>query len=317
MGLLVDGKWVDKWYDTEKTGGKFERSKAQFRNWVTKDGEAGPTGKGGFKAEKDRYHLYVSYACPWASRCLAFRKLKGLEDYISISVAHPHMGENGWTFDDGEGVVKDPLIDADYLYQIYTHIDPTYSGRVTVPVLYDKKQDTIVSNESSDIIRMFNSAFDEIGARTGDYYPDELQDEINAVNDLVYDHINNGVYKAGFATKQSVYENEVNNLFQTFDQLEERLAVSDYLVGDQLTEADIRLFVTLIRFEHVYYGHFKCNLRHLTDYPNLWAHTKRIYHLDGIAETVNFDHIQEHYYTSHDTINPNRIIPAGPNLDLD
>lgn len=316
MGLLVDGKWEDKWYDTEKHGGKFKRSESQFRNWITKDGEAGPTGKGGFKAEKDRYHVYVSYACPWASRCLAFRKLKGLEDFITISVVHPHMGENGWTFEDDKDVIKDPLIDAKYLYQIYTHVDPNYSGRVTVPILYDKKQNTIVSNESADIIRMFNSAFDEIGAKEGDYYPENLREEIDHVNDEVYDHVNNGVYKAGFATKQDVYEDEVNSLFETLNHLEKRLEDKVYLVGDQLTEADIRLFVTLVRFEHVYYGHFKCNLKHLTEYENLWNHTKRIYNLPGIDETVNMRHIKEHYYTSHDTINPNRIVPAGPDLSF-
>lgn len=315
MGLLVDGKWVDQWYDTKKTGGRFERTSPQFRNWITADGSPGPTGQGGFKAEAGRYHLYVSLACPWAGRTLILRALKGLEDMISVSVVHPLMLENGWTFEEGAGVIADPILGADYLHQIYTHVNPTYTGRVTVPVLYDKQLDTIVSNESSDIIRMLNSAFDEIGAKKRDYAPAHLLDEINEINEFVYHNVNNGVYKVGFATQQSVYEEELTKLFEALNVLETSLAVDDYLVGNQLTEADIRLFTTLVRFDAVYFGHFKCNLKRLTDYPNLWAYTKRIYHLPGIAETVNFDHIKQHYYGSHKTINPNGIVPLGPDLD--
>lgn len=315
MGLLVDGKWYDQWYDTESTGGRFIRSDSQFRNWVTKDGSAGPTGESGFKAEPDRYHLYVSLACPWASRTLIMRKLKGLEEMIPLSVVNPYMGENGWTFAEDKGVIKDPIINADYLYQIYTHVDPNYSGRVTVPVIYDKKQNKIVSNESSEIMRMFNSAFDDIGAEAGDYYPKELRAEIDAINDKVYNNVNNGVYKTGFATKQEVYEQEVKNLFTVLDELEERLSQQPYLVSDQLTEADWRLFTTLVRFDSVYFGHFKCNIHALTDYKNLWRYTRELYNYPGIKETVDFYHIKNHYYRSHPTINPNGIVPVGPKLD--
>lgn len=244
------------------------------------------------------------------------RKLKGLEEIISLSVVNPVMLEHGWTFEDGPGVIGDPIIDADYMHEIYTHVDPTYSGRVTVPVLYDKKTDTIVNNESSDIIRMMNTAFDEIGATPGDYYPADLRDEIDDINDYVYDHVNNGVYKAGFATEQQVYGKEAQHVDDALAKLNDRLENQDYLVGYQLTEADIRLFTTLIRFEHVYFGHFKCNLHHLTEYPHLWEYTKRIYNYENLADTVNFDHIQTHYYKSHTMINPNQIIPAGPDLDL-
>ena len=308
MGLLVDGVWHDEWYNTEDNDGKFIREDAQFRDWISKDGK--------FQPEAGRYHLYVCLACPWASRCLMMRKLKGLEEIISLSVVNPVMLEHGWTFEDGPGVIADPIIDADYMHEIYTHVDPTYSGRVTVPVLYDKKTDTVVNNESSDIIRMMNTAFDEIGATPGDYYPADLRDEINDINDYVYDHVNNGVYKAGFATEQQVYEKEAQNVDDALAKLNDRLEHQDYLVGDQLTEADIRLFTTLIRFEHVYFGHFKCNLHHLTEYPHLWEYTKRIYNYENLADTVDFDHIQTHYYKSHTMINPNQIIPAGPDLDL-
>lgn len=308
MGLLVDGVWHDEWYNTEDNDGKFIREDAQFRDWISKDGK--------FQPEAGRYHLYVCLACPWASRCLMMRKLKGLEEIISLSVVNPVMLEHGWTFEDGPGVIADPIIDADYMHEIYTHVDPTYSGRVTVPVLYDKKTDTIVNNESSDIIRMMNTAFDEIGATPGDYYPADLRDEINDINDYVYDHVNNGVYKAGFATEQQVYEKEAQHVDDALAKLNDRLENQDYLVGDQLTEADIRLFTTLIRFEHVYFGHFKCNLHHLTEYPHLWEYTKRIYNYGNLADTVDFEHIQTHYYKSHTMINPNQIIPAGPNLDL-
>ena len=315
MGLLVDGQWVDQWYDTKKTGGRFVRTQAQFRNWITADGSAGPTGQAGFKAEAGRYHLYVSLACPWASRTLMIRTLKGLEDMISISVVHPLMLEHGWTFEEGEGVIGDPIFQARYLHEIYTAVKPDYTGRVTVPVLFDKKTKTIVNNESSEIIRMLNTAFDGLGAKSGNYVPDQWLEEIDVVNDFVYHRINNGVYKAGFATKQEVYEEEVTTLFAALDQMEERLAGQDYLVGNRLTEADIRLFTTLVRFDAVYFGHFKCNLKPLTAYPNLWAYTKRIYQLPGMAQTVNFDHIKRHYYGSHKTINPTGVIPLGPTLD--
>ena len=317
MGLLVDGQWVDQWYDTKKTGGRFVRTQTQFRNWITADGSAGPTGQAGYKAEADRYHLYVSLACPWASRTLMIRTLKGLEDMISISVVHPLMLEHGWTFEEGEGVIGDPIFKARYLHEVYTAVKPDYTGRVTVPVLFDKKTKTIVNNESSEIIRMLNTAFDDLGAKPGNYVPDQWLEEIDTVNDFVYHRINNGVYKAGFATKQEVYEEEVAALFEALDQMEERLAGQDYLVGNRLTEADIRLFTTLVRFDAVYFGHFKCNLKPLTAYPNLWAYTKRIYQLPGMAQTVNFDHIKRHYYGSHKTINPTGVIPMGPTLDWD
>ena len=315
MGLLVDGQWVDQWYDTKKTGGRFVRTEAQFRNWITADGSAGPTGQAGYKAETNRYHLYVSLACPWASRTLMIRTLKGLEDMISISVVHPLMLEHGWTFEEGEGVIGDPIFQARYLHEVYTAVKPDYTGRVTVPVLFDKKTKTIVNNESSEIIRMLNTAFDGLGAKSGNYVPDQWLEEIDVVNDFVYHRINNGVYKAGFATKQEVYEEEVTTLFAALDQMEERLAGQDYLVGNRLTEADIRLFTTLVRFDAVYFGHFKCNLKPLTAYPKLWAYTKRIYQLPGMAQTVNFDHIKRHYYGSHKTINPTGVIPLGPILD--
>mgnify|MGYP000718129083 FL=1 len=317
MGLLVDGQWVDQWYDTKKTGGRFVRTQTQFRSWITADGSAGPTGQAGYKAEANRYHLYVSLACPWASRTLMIRTLKGLEDMISISVVHPLMLEHGWTFEEGEGVIGDPIFKARYLHEVYTAVKPDYTGRVTVPVLFDKKTKTIVNNESSEIIRMLNSAFDDLGAKPGNYVPDQWLEEIDTVNDFVYHRINNGVYKAGFATKQEVYEEEVTALFAALDQMEERLAGQDYLVGNRLTEADIRLFTTLVRFDAVYFGHFKCNLKPLTAYPKLWAYTKRIYQLPGMAQTVNFDHIKRHYYGSHKTINPTGVIPLGPTLDWD
>lgn len=316
MGLLVDGKWQDKWYDTEENGGRFEREDAGFRNWVTVDGSAGPTGVGGFKAEPDRYHLYVSLACPWAHRTLVYRKLKGLEDIIPISVVHPFMGEHGWTFAEGEGVIADPLIHADYAYELYIKAKPNYTGRVTVPILWDKKTNTIVSNESSEIIRMFNSAFDEVGALAGDFSPASLLPEIDDINAFVYSTINNGVYKAGFSTTQEAYEEAVIELFAALDTLEARLADKRYLTGSTITEADWRLFTTLVRFDAVYVGHFKCNLRRIIDYPNLWGYLRDLYQVPGIAETVNMEHIKQHYYTSHANINPTRIIPIGPAIDF-
>lgn len=315
MGLLVDGKWYDKWYDTDKSGGRFIRSDSQFRNWITPDGSAGPTGKEGFKAEANRYHLYVSYACPWASRTLIMRALKDLEDIISVSVVNAYMGEHGWTFEPAEGVIADPVMDADYMHQIYTKAEKDYSGRVTVPVLWDLKTNTIVNNESSEIMRMFNSAFNDLTGNTDDYAPEDLLEDIDSINEVVYNKVNNGVYKAGFATKQDVYEEEVTELFEELDRLEELLGKQEFLVGDTITEADWRLFTTLVRFDPVYYGHFKCNLRNLTDYKNLWHYTRKLYNWPGIAETVNFDHIKKHYYQSHPTINPNRIVPKGPELD--
>lgn len=316
MGLLVDGKWHDQWYDTEGNGGRFIRQESQFRNWITADGSAGPSGEGGFKAEPGRYHLYVALACPWANRALIMRKLKGLEEMISVSVVNPLMAENGWTFEPEEGVIPDPVIDAKFLYELYTHVEPEYSGRVTVPVLYDLKQNKIVNNESAEIMRILNSAFDEIGAKEGDYYPEELRSEIDAINEKVYHSVNNGVYKAGFATKQEVYQEEVAKLFDALDELEERLGKNRYLVGDQITEADWRLFTTLIRFDSVYYGHFKCNIKRITDYKNLWRYTRELYNWPGIAETINFKHIKEHYYCSHKNINPTGIVPVGPKLNF-
>ncbi|MBB6227826.1 putative glutathione S-transferase [Polymorphobacter multimanifer] len=317
MGLLVDGAWHDKWYDTDESDGRFVRSDAQFRNWVTPDGAAGPTGDSGFKAEPGRYHLYVSLACPWAQRTLIMRALKGLEDAIPVSIVHWRMREHGWTFEDGPGVVADPINNADYLHQVYTAVDPGYSGRVTVPILWDKQQAMIVNNESSEIIRMLGTAFDDVGARPGDFYPADLRTEIDEVNDRVYDTLNNGVYKAGFATGQEAYEEAVHPLFDTLDWLETRLATSRFLVGDRLTEADIRLYTTLARFDIVYHGHFKCNLRRISDYPALWAYARDLYQTPGFGSTTNFEHAKRHYYESHPTINPTGIVPAGPLLDWD
>lgn len=316
MGLLVDGQWHDEWYDTDTSGGRFIRSDSQFRNWVTPDGQPGPSGEGGFKAEAGRYHLYVSLACPWAHRVLIMRALKGLEDLISVSVVNPYMGEHGWTFQAGSGVIADPVQQSRYLYQLYTKAQHDYSGRVTVPMLWDLKQNTIVNNESSELLRMLNSAFDGLGAKEGDYTPAHLLDDIDAINAVVYDRVNNGVYKAGFATSQNVYEEEVKRLFTTLDELEARLSKQPYLVGNDITEADWRLFTTLIRFDSVYFGHFKCNLKPLSQYKNLWSYTRELYQWPGVAATVNFQHIKQHYYTSHPTINPNRIVPVGPELNL-
>ena len=315
MGLLVDGRWQDRWYATEESKGRFVRSASQFRNWVTVDGAAGLKGSAGFKAEAGRYHLYVSYACPWANRTLIFRKIKGLEKIISLSVVHWHMAEDGWTFVEGEGVIADPNLNANYLRDIYLKANNIYSGRVTVPVLWDKKTNTIVSNESSEIIRMFNSAFDEIGATEGDYYPESLREDIDALNERIYDTINNGVYKAGFATTQEAYEEAVVALFETLDWLDARLNLQRYVTSDQITEADWRLFTTLIRFDAVYVGHFKCNLKRLLDYSNLWAYTRDLYQQAGIAETINMYHIKQHYYGSHTTVNPTGIVPMGPEID--
>ncbi|WP_353473719.1 glutathione S-transferase family protein [Salipiger sp. H15] len=318
MGQLVEGVWQDTWYDTGKTGGKFVRSTAKFRNWITADGSAGPTGEGGFRAEPDRYHLYVSYACPWAHRALIFRTLKGLEELIPVSAVHPDMLSEGWEFrTDFEGATGDRLYDLPFLRDIYLKADPKISGRVTVPVLWDRQRGTIVSNESAEIIRMFNSAFDGLTGNTDDYWPEELRAAIEPVNARIYDTVNNGVYKAGFATTQSAYEEAVLPLFETLDWLEERLSGQRYLMGDRVTEADWRLFTTLIRFDTVYHGHFKCNRRRITDYPALWGYVRELYQWPGVAETVRLDHITRHYHYSHDTINPHRIVPIGPVLDLE
>lgn len=316
MGILVDGTWHDKGYDQEKNQGHFKRDASIFRNWVTPDGAPGPSGEGGFAAERGRYHLYSSYFCPWATRCLIMRKLKGLEDVISLSVTDWLMRENGITFQARDGVVPDPIHNAQYLHQVYTAAKPDYSGRVTVPVLWDKQNNTIVSNESSEIIRMMNSAFDKVGASGRDYYPEQLRHEIDVVNDLVYDKVNNGVYKAGFATTQEAYEAAVVPLFETLDLLDHRLAAQRYLTGDQLTEADIRLVTTLLRFDIVYVGHFKCNIRRIVDYPALSAYLADLLAIDAVASTFRPDHIKNHYYRSHPWINPTGVVPLGPVFDL-
>ena len=316
MGLLVKGQWQDKWYDTDSTGGHFERSSAQFRNWVTRDGSAGPDGKAGFKAEAGRYHLYVSLACPWAHRTLILRELKGLQDAISVSVVNPLMLEHGWPLStDFPGATGDDLYGLNFLYELYLKANPEYSGRVTVPVLWDKKQETIVSNESADIIRMLNSSFADIGAHGEDYYPAALREEIDEVNARVYDRVNNGVYKAGFATKQDAYEQALQELFGELDWLEARLGKQRWLVGEQITEADWRLFTTLVRFDPVYVGHFKCNLRRIADYPALSNYLRDLYQQPGIAGTVDLMHIKHHYYRSHPTINPSRVVPVGPEIN--
>lgn len=299
MGLLVDGVWHDQWYDTKSTGGKFERKASQFRNWIASDSV--------FMPEAGRYHLYVSLACPWAHRTLIFRKLKSLENLIDVSILSPRMLENGWQFDKPE-----PLYNFDCVYQIYTKADPNYSGRVTVPILWDTQRETIVSNESADIIRMFNSAFNTLTGNMDNYYPEALHHEIDAINAFVYDNINNGVYKCGFATTQAAYDDAFESLFSALDEVEMRLSQQRYLVGDVLTEADWRLFTTLVRFDAVYVGHFKCNRQRIEDYPNLSNYLRELYQYEGISETVNMQHIKEHYYYSHESINPTRIIPKGP-----
>ncbi|MBO1272604.1 MAG: glutathionyl-hydroquinone reductase [Shewanella sp.] len=325
MGLLQQGQWVDQWYDTGKSEGKFEREAARFRHWVTADGNAGPTGDSGFKAEAGRYHLYVSLACPWAHRTLIFRTLKNLESLIAVTVVEPHMLENGWEFAGSKqshnarhihGAEADPLYGKDYLYQLYLQAAADYSGRVTVPVLWDKQQNTIVSNESADIIRMFNSAFNRLTGNSQDYYPKPLRSEIDALNERIYHNINNGVYRAGFATSQQAYEQAFDDVFNTLDWLEQRLCEQRYLTGSQLTEADWRLFTTLIRFDAVYHGHFKTNRQRLADYPQLSAYLRDLYQQPGVAATVNFEHIKQHYYYSHGEINPTRIVPKGPLQDF-
>ena len=315
MGLLVEGRWQDRWYDTADNGGRFVRTQSQWRDWITVDGVPAEGRRRGFKAEPGRYHLYVSLACPWAHRTLIFRALKRLEGIISVSVVHHFMGENGWTFKREEGATGDTLYGFDYLHQVYTKADPHYSGRVTVPVLWDKKEETIVNNESSEIIRILNSAFDEWGDRSLDLYPASLRAEIDAVNALVYPAINNGVYRAGFATTQEAYEEAFDALFAALDKIEERLSRQRYLVGGHFTEADWRLFTTLVRFDPVYVGHFKCNRQRIADYPNLSNYLRDLYQVPGVAGTVSLYHIKHHYYESHPTINPTRIVPKGPTLN--
>ena len=320
MGLLVKGKWRDEWYDTESTGGEFVRQDSAFRNWVTADGSPGPGGEGGFAAEPGRYHLYVSLACPWAHRTLIFRALQGLEDVISVSTVHPHMLENGWEFracEAGSFTAGDPLFGNDYLSEVYLRAKSDYTGRVTVPVLWDKQRNTIVSNESADIIRMLNSAFAAHAASDADYYPAQLRAEIDEVNARVYEQVNNGVYRCGFATTQKAYEEAFAELFEALDWLDGRLAKRRYLLGDRITEADWRLFTTLVRFDPVYVGHFKANKRRIRDYPNLSGFTRELYQRPGVAPTVHFGHIKQHYYYSHRMINPTGVVPAGPELDLD
>ena len=296
--------------------GKFVRTESSFRNWITKDGSAGPSGDEGFAAEPGRYHLYVSYACPWAHRALIFRALKGLQDIISVSVVHPLMPSESWVFGEYPGATEDHINHAHYLYENYLKADPDFDGLVTVPALWDKKLETIVNNESSEIIRMFNSAFDAYASSDADFYPEALRGEIDAINETVYHNVNNGVYRAGFATTQSAYEEAFDQLFDTMDELEALLSRQRYLVGDQITEADWRLFTTLVRFDAVYYNHFKTNKKRLTDYPNLWAYTRELYQIPGIAETVNMDHIKYHYFGSHKSINPTGVVPKGPDLDF-
>jgi len=314
MGLLVDGIWRDEWYQTKS--GRFERQASPFRSWVTADGTAGPTGTAGFKAEAGRYHLYVSLACPWAHRTIIFRQLKGLESLISMSIVSPDMREEGWTFHKDEGSTGDTINGKDKLYEIYLAGDPAFTGRVTVPVLWDMKTKTIVNNESSEIIRMFNSAFDKLTGNTADFYPQALRAEIDRINDLVYPHINNGVYRAGFATTQEAYEEAFRNLFDALDQVEDILSRQRYLAGSQITEADWRLFTTLVRFDAVYYAHFKCNWRHIAEYPNLSNYVRDLYQVPGVAGTVDLGQIKRHYYFSQRTVNPTGIVPVGPQLDF-
>lgn len=318
MGLLVNGQWRDQWYNTEDSGGDFIREDAQYRHWVTADGGPGPSGKAGFVAEAGRYHLYVSLACPWAHRTLIFRELKQLQDMISVSVVHPDMLEQGWQFSDSFAqATGDSLYQSRFIHELYTRDDPTYSGRVTVPVLWDKQQHCIVSNESSEIIRMFNQAFNHLTGNTDDYYPESLQADIDRVNEKVYRSINNGVYRIGFATTQSAYECAFVDLFNALDELDRDLGQKRYLLGNCITEVDWRLFTTLVRFDMVYVGHFKCNLQRIADYAHLYAYLRELYQRRGIARTVNFEHIKRHYYYSHSSINPTRIVPLGPVLDLD
>ncbi|MCC6610355.1 MAG: glutathione S-transferase family protein [Burkholderiales bacterium] len=315
MGHLLDGVWREDFFDHDERG-RFVRQATRFHSWITPDGAAGPTGEAGFKAEPGRYHLYVSLACPWAHRTLIFRKLKKLDDLISVSIVDPVMGAEGWAFSHAPGAIPDTVEGKERLSEIYLLTDPKYTGRVTVPVLWDKQKKTIVNNESSEIIRMLNSAFDALTPARTDYCPKELRPEIDEINTLVYETVNNGVYRTGFATTQEAYEEAFRNLFATLDKLEERLSRQRYLVDNRLTEADWRLFTTLIRFDAVYFGHFKCNLRRIADYPNLSNYLRDLYQVPGVAGTVNLAHIKTHYYASHRKINPTGIVPLGPELDF-
>jgi putative glutathione S-transferase len=315
MSLMVNGELRPDWLASETNDGQFMRKESQFRHWITPNGSAGPSGEGGFKAEAGRYHLYVSYACPWAHRTLIFRRLKALEDLISVSVVHPDMEDAGWRFGDFPGATPDHLYGKDFMHELYTLADPRYSGIVTVPVLWDKQRKTIVNNESSEIIRMFNSAFNDLTGNNEDYYPEALREDIDRINALVYDGINNGVYRCGFASTQEAYEEAFDALFKSLDEVEERLSRYRYLVGNQITEADWRLLPTLLRFDPVYVGHFKCNLRRIADYPQLSNYMRDLYQHPGIAGTFNLAHVKRHYYYSHETINPTRIVPKGPALD--
>ena len=310
MGLLINGEWHDQWYDTETSGGRFEREASQFRHWVSAERGAR------FQAERDRYHLYVSLACPWSCRGLLVRNLKGLQDTLGLSVAHWHMGARGWTFDGGPGCTGDRLYGLETVADLYVKAKPDYSGRATLPVLWDREGETIVSNESADIMRMLNSQFDLWGDGSVDFYPEPLRADIDVLNRTIYERVNNGVYKAGFATNQEAYEEAYDALFATLTELDARLANQRYLAGSRITEADWRLFVTLVRFDPVYYGHFKCNQRALRQFPALWAYMLDLYQTRDVAETVNLYHIKHHYYTSHKTINPTGIVPKGPQLDL-
>jgi len=315
MGLLIDGKWHEDWYDTRKSGGRFERFTSTFRNWITPDGAPGPSGQGGFKAEPGRYHLYVAYSCPWAHRAMIWRKLKGLEDAISVSIADSAKHDQGWHFRGAPGLIPDTVNGAEHLHQIYTKAVPDYSGRVTVPTLWDKSRGTIVNNESSEIVRMFDLAFDDAGARGPRLYPEDERAEINTLNELIYARVNNGVYRAGFATSQTAYDEAVGPLFETLGMLEARLAERRYLTGDRPNEADWRLFPTLARFDLAYHGNFKCNLRRIADYPNLWGYTRDLYQQPGIAETLDFGEIKRGYYTIK-AVNPTQIVPVGPEIDF-
>jgi putative glutathione S-transferase len=316
MGLLVEGVWRDEQHSERTPDGRFVRPTTRFRNWITEDGAAGPTGEGGFAAARDRYHLYVALACPWAHRTVIMRTLKGLEEVVSMSIVEPLYGPHGWRFGTSPGTIPDTVNGAGELAEIYLRADPRYSGRVSVPVLWDKERRTIVNNESAEIIRMFNGAFGRFTNVRTDYYPPALREEIDRVNALVYDNVNNGVYRAGFATSQAAYEEAFRALFAALDEVEQRLSRQRYLVGKDITEADWRLFTTLVRFDAVYYSHFKCNLRRIIDYPNLSNYLRDLYQQEGVAATVNMDHIKQHYYGSQRQVNPTGIVPLGPQLDF-
>lgn len=316
MGMLIKGKLVDNWLEKEMDDGDFKRMASTFRHWVTADGSAGPTGDAGFKAEAGRYHLYISHACPWAHRTVIFRKLKKLEQVIGLSVVAPEMLDKGWIFDPHNNAYSDQLYGYTYMYQLYLRADPEFTGQITVPVLWDTHTNTIVNNESSEIIRILNSAFNAFTSVDTDYYPPSLRDNIDTINALVYEDINNGVYRCGFATSQQAYDEAFQRLFTALDQVEDILSHQRYLTGATITEADWRLFTTLIRFDAVYVGHFKCNLKRIIDFPNLSNYLRELYQIEGIADTVDLDYIKRHYYFSHASINPTQIIPRGPELDF-